>query len=258
MVLFDGGDGPWWDANLVLDAFPAVLEQVPNAKLYFLGLQPAETERDVRNRANQLGLAHTAVFFGDVAGAEDREPYLLEADVAVGASRDVAEARLAPRSQLLDYLWAGLPVVATEGDALAEVVRAERLGLVAPPRDTSAVTSALVTLLTDPVLRSDCSARSRTVAERYRWRRAVEPLGAVLARPWRWRGHRRSPPGPLTTEEMRMLVDFRTAELRNQVSELEAKVRHQERVLALLRRSPVYPVFLAAKRTRQWARRFSG
>ena len=51
-----------------------------------------------------------------------------EADLGVSAHRDHLEARYAHRTRLLDYLWAGLPVVATRGDALAELVDRERLG----------------------------------------------------------------------------------------------------------------------------------
>ena len=37
-------------------------------------------------------------------------------------ARDHLEARYAHRTRVLDYLWAGLPVVATRGDALADLV----------------------------------------------------------------------------------------------------------------------------------------
>ena len=46
----------------------------------------------------------------------------------VSAHRDGAEARYAHRTRLLDYLWAGLPVVTTPGDALAARVERDGLG----------------------------------------------------------------------------------------------------------------------------------
>ena len=42
------------------------------------------------------------------------------------------------RTRLLDYIWAGLPMVVTRGDPLAELVDVQRLGIVVPPGDVTA------------------------------------------------------------------------------------------------------------------------
>jgi GT2 family glycosyltransferase len=257
LALFEGDGLMWRDPITVIEAWPAVLEQVPNAKLQLLGLHSPGPEENARRRADELGLTDTSMFFGPGVGGEEREPFLLEADVAVVVGTDDYRTHLAPETQLLGYLWAGLPVVVTQQEPGADLVQAERLGHVTAPGDVGAMASALVSLLADPLLRSDCSARSRTVAERFRWHHAVQPLRAVLAKPWKWRASRRLGDGVPSTEEIRMLVDLRTAELRQHVSQLEATVQHQDERLAMLRKSPVYPVFVAAKRTRQWAKRFS-
>ena len=57
---------------------------------------------------------------------DERGAWLAEADVGVTAHHDHLEARYAHRTRILDYLWAGLPVVASRGDALAELVERER------------------------------------------------------------------------------------------------------------------------------------
>ena len=58
-------------------------------------------------------LDHT-VFFNDgwVPYAE-RGAWLAEADIGVSAHFDDIETRFAFRTRLLDYLWAGLPIVTT-------------------------------------------------------------------------------------------------------------------------------------------------
>jgi hypothetical protein len=166
---------------------------VPDAKLWFLGLHLTTENADhmrvaqmAVRRAEELGLTGTSVFFGDWVPYELRESYLLEADLGVTVARDLAETRLSFRTRVLDYLWAGLPVVTTEGDVLSDLVRNEDLGRVVPPGDPVALADAVVDLLRSPVARTAMSHRARGVAARFRWSRAVGPLRRVIAEPWRW------------------------------------------------------------------------
>ena len=197
VVIWGGGTWDWLDPVTVIQAFSHVVREVPDAKLYFLGMQlstpnVAQMEMVDRavNTARDLKLEGTSVIFGDWAPYDLREAYLLEADVAVIAARDVAEARLAFRTRALDYFWAGLPVVTTAGDVLADVVTSERIGEVVPPGDVDAFVAALLKLLKNPGLRAECARNGLRVAERYRWPVAVEPLRRVAREPWRWRGAR--------------------------------------------------------------------
>jgi glycosyltransferase involved in cell wall biosynthesis len=254
VVLWGGGTWSWFDPLSVLDAFARVLPEVPNAKLYFLGtqLQSANVARmpmaeQVVQRAEELGLAGESVLFGDWVPYDEREAYLLEADVAVTAAADLAETRLAFRSRVLDYLWAGLPVVATSGDVLSELVERERLGLVVPPGDVPGLAAALRTLLTDPVLRAGCGRRALATAERFTWDAAVAPLRRLAAEPWRWRTardlrHR----GRDLTEDVQAVLDHQ----RHRIHDLELKasqLRELEARLDRLRRTPVWTAYRAAR-----------
>ena len=50
---------------------------------------------------------------------------------------------------MLDYLWAGLPVVATRGDALGDLVEREGLGRTVRPGDVDGFAAACRELLDD-------------------------------------------------------------------------------------------------------------
>ena len=83
----------------------------------------------------ELGLVDSHVFFNqDWVAFEDRQNYLLDADVGVSTHLDHIETEFSFRTRILDYLWAGLPIVATDGDSFAEVIVREDLGLVVPAR----------------------------------------------------------------------------------------------------------------------------
>jgi glycosyltransferase involved in cell wall biosynthesis len=69
---------------------------------------------------------------------------------------------------LLDVLAAGRPVVCPADPATVGLVVTGIAGLVYPPGDVSAMTSALQRLLTAPVLRRGMGGRARNVARRHR------------------------------------------------------------------------------------------
>jgi glycosyltransferase involved in cell wall biosynthesis len=110
----------------------------------------------------------------------ERGAWLAEADLGVSAHLDHAEARYAHRTRILDYLWAGLPVVASRGDALAELVERERLGAVAEPGDVAGFAAACERALADaPAARERIAA----LAPSLRWSAAAAPLAAWCAAP---------------------------------------------------------------------------
>jgi hypothetical protein len=134
-------------------------------------------EQSARALSDSLGLTGSRVFFGSGwIPYERRGSAFLEADVGVSLHRDDIETRFSFRTRVLDYLWAGLPVLATEGDSMAELVRAEDLGAVVGYRDVEGVVAALTMLARDGERRAACAGRSAAVAQRFRWSVVSEPL----------------------------------------------------------------------------------
>jgi glycosyltransferase involved in cell wall biosynthesis len=80
---------------------------------------------------------------------EDRQRYLLEADIGVSAHYDSVETRYAFRTRLLDYFWAGLPTISTRGDVLGDLVAERRLGRATAAEDVDGWAAAIEELL-DP------------------------------------------------------------------------------------------------------------
>ncbi len=77
---------------------------------------------------------------------------------------------------MLDYFWAGLPVIATRGDVLADLVEADGLGATAPAADDEALAGAMVSLLGDPPPSMQPLRAFAAMAPALRWSRVVEPL----------------------------------------------------------------------------------
>jgi glycosyltransferase involved in cell wall biosynthesis len=139
----------------------------------------------VARRAGLLGrLVHVN---SDWVPYQERGSWLVDADLGVTAHRNHLEARYAHRTRTLDYLWAGLPVVATRGDALAELVERERLGAVVDPEDVAGFGAGCERMLGADG--ADARRRIAALTPTLRWSRVAAPLVAwcedAVARPRR-------------------------------------------------------------------------
>jgi len=180
VVLWGGGVYNWLDPVSVLRAVARLAEHVPEVRLVFLGMghpnpdQPnMRAAEEVRRLSGSLGLTGKHVFFNEGwAPYHRRADFLLEADVAVSAHLDHLETRYSFRSRVLDYIWAGLPMVLTAGDVLADEVAAAGLGKVVPPRDERAIEEALAGLLASPPAKGGFAA----LARHYTWEKVAQPL----------------------------------------------------------------------------------
>jgi glycosyltransferase involved in cell wall biosynthesis len=134
--------------------------------------------------ADELGLTGQSAFFGDWVPYEDWPSILIEADIGLSLHRDTVEARLAYRSRVLDYIWAGLPMVLTRGDATADLVTSYGLGLSVDYEDDAAVAHAIGRLLDEQGSAADTARRERFDAARREltWESAAEPLIAFVSR----------------------------------------------------------------------------
>ena len=124
----------------LLDAWPGVQREIPDARLLLVG--DGGLREPLERRVRELGLGDSVIF----AGFRTDVPRLLDAmDVMV-----------------LPSLYEGMPLTAIEGSAMArpvvatavdgtpEVVRDGSTGHLVPPADPAALTRAMLGLLRDP------------------------------------------------------------------------------------------------------------
>ena len=181
IVLWPGGIWNWLDPLSLIEAWPSVVARHPEARLVFLGVRPpnpAIPAHRVASRAMECAIASgemgRSIFFLGWLSYADHASALGEAHVGVTLHPDTVEARFSIRTRTLACFWAGLPVVTTAGDELAEVVREQGVGCIVPAGDVAAVAQALDELLDQP--KAALAERFKPLRERYRWRRQVLPL----------------------------------------------------------------------------------
>lgn len=175
VLIWGGGVYSWFDPLTLIRAVAQVREEIPGIRLFFLGTRhPGVDEmgvvREAFDLAVELGVEGREVVFNDTwVPYDDRGSYLLEADAGVSTHHVHVETTFAFRTRILDYLWAGLPMVVTDGDGFADLVREEQLGVVVPANDADALAHALRVVLTDPAAVSIFRANVARVREGFTW-----------------------------------------------------------------------------------------
>ncbi|MEU3627770.1 glycosyl transferase [Amycolatopsis coloradensis] len=184
VVLWAGGVYSWFDPLTLVRAIERLRRRRGDVRLVFLGMKhpnPEVTEMDIGARtmllSDTLGLTGKHVFFNQHwVPYEERQNWLLDANCGVTTHYEHVETTFAFRTRVLDYLWAGLPIVTTDGDSFADLVREERLGVVVPAEDVDALADALEKALYDEEFAAGCVERMAAVARRYTWPEALKPL----------------------------------------------------------------------------------
>jgi GT2 family glycosyltransferase/glycosyltransferase involved in cell wall biosynthesis len=189
VLLWSGGLYNWFDPKTLIRAVAQLSERHDSVRLFFQGTKhphPGVPEMAIvkqsRELAAELGALDSSVFFNPSwVDYAERQNYLTEADAGVSTHFSHIETTFSFRTRILDYLWAELPMVVTEGDHFAELIAAEGLGVVVAAGDVDALAAALERVLFDEEFIAEAKANIRRVRERYYWEAALAPLVDFVA-----------------------------------------------------------------------------
>lgn len=173
--VYAGTASEWHGADVFVEALPAVLREVPEARLRFIG---GGSERDaLEARAAELGIAH-AVSFEPVMSAEHVAPVLHSAAAAIASVRPGAGYDFAFPTKLYSAAVCGAPLVHSGPGPAVEFVRTEVEGVplgAAVTEHPDAVAEAMLEAARRPFE----AERRRRVSE---WAVRNVSLGAVAER----------------------------------------------------------------------------
>lgn len=144
----------------LFSAMPGILRDSPNTKLLIVGDGPLMEE--LESQAKSLGIKESVIFAGLRREVGD---FLSASDILVLPSLHEGFPNVA-----LEAMACGRPVVACRVTSLPEIINS-RIGILAKPRSSRALESAISALLKKPSLIKSMGISARARSRQYSWDR---------------------------------------------------------------------------------------
>ena len=194
VILWGGGLWKWFDPCTVIRAMHAMPAERRDIKLLFLGARRATSDNSGINVAyatkeaialsKELGLYQRSVFFhDDWVPYNERQNYLLEADIGISTHFTSLETHFSFRTRILDYLWTELPIIATEGDILSTWIQKFKLGITVTPENVIQLKDAILRLASDIDFSAACRQNIRSFRQQFFWSEVTAPLEKFCTHP---------------------------------------------------------------------------
>lgn len=178
VAVFVGSFQPFHRVDLLVDAFAAMPDRA-GCRLLLVGDGTALD--DARRQVRRLGLEESVTFTGQLAHSQV-PAHVAAADVGVLP----ASAEYTNPMKILEYLAAGLPVVAPRQETVAEVVADGVTGVLFEPSNSRALAGALGSVLLDGELRQRLAVEAGAQVRAQTWAaqaaRLVDALEGVSRR----------------------------------------------------------------------------
>ncbi len=191
VLIWAGGIWNWLDPLTLIRAMAKITARRQDVKLFFLSGQrssPGGPLMDMHLQAvalsKSLSLYNKTIFFHRWVPYDERENYFLEADIGVCCHFDHLETRFSFRTRHLDYIWAGLPMVVSAGDTMADLIEREGLGLTVVPGNVEGLTNAILRLVEEPDAKAGRRENFERVRQRFTWDEVTQPLQRFCKSPW--------------------------------------------------------------------------
>jgi glycosyltransferase involved in cell wall biosynthesis len=183
IVLWGGGIWNWLDPITVVKAVWEISRNRKDIKLVFTGIKHPDPKLpemkkciDAINLSKELDLYDKFVFFNEWTPYETRQNFLLEASAGLSIHQKTIETEFAYRTRVMDYIWAKLPIITSEGDSIAKMVKAENLGEVVKYENTQQLARIIESISTNKSLQDIYRKNLEKTMPRFYWENTIKPL----------------------------------------------------------------------------------
>jgi len=180
-VVYAGSLHYWQGIDILLEAFAHMVTYFPelhNCRLIIVGGQDEPNKERYPELARQLGITENTLFVPFVP-YEQSALWINVGDVCVAPYRP--ECHGASPLKLYAYLSCGRPVVISDLEETADLVKESQAGLVVPPGDPEALANTLAILLSNSEMRETMGQRGRqAILNGYTWEHNAQRIEEIL------------------------------------------------------------------------------
>jgi len=190
ILLWGGGIWNWLDPITAIKAFWETTRERDDMKFLFMGIKHPDPKLpemkkclDAIKLSKELGLYNDKVFFNEWIPYDMRQTVLLESEVGLSIHQKRIETDFSYRTRVLDYIWAGLPVITTEGDSIAKIVKEENIGEVVKYKNTNQLARVMGSMLSNKSLQDIYKKNIKKIRSRFFWENVTRPLVSYCRNP---------------------------------------------------------------------------
>jgi len=183
VALWGGGIWNWLDPITAIKAIWEITRHRKDIRLVFLGARHPDPKLPEMNKcieaiklSKELELYNQFVFFNEWVPYQARQNFLLEADVGLSVHQKRIETEYSYRTRVIDYIWARLPVITTEGDSIAKMVKEYNIGEVVRYENAQHLARVMESMLTNNSLKEIYKKNMNKIAPAFSWENVAKPL----------------------------------------------------------------------------------
>jgi|Deesub1362A_J573_1020465.scaffolds.fasta_scaffold00162_20 glycosyltransferase involved in cell wall biosynthesis len=177
-LFYMGYVNPWSGLDIVVEALPGIKRVIPAIRLLVAGHVDENYLALLLKRIRELNLEDNFRYLGRLEYHELINP-LRESDIGLAISRPVELRRYAFPLKVIEYMAAGLPVVATSGTQAEEIVKRHNCGIGTEYR-TDKIEYSLLGILTDRDIYRRLSMNAKKAAQDYDWENLLHKYSEII------------------------------------------------------------------------------
>ncbi|MGM0365297.1 MAG: glycosyltransferase [Actinomycetota bacterium] len=183
VALWGGGIWNWLDPITAIKAIWEITRHRKDIKLVFLGIRHPDPKLPEMNKcveaiklSKELELFNQFVFFNEWVPYQSRQNFLLGSDVGLSIHQKRIETEYSYRTRVIDYIWARLPVITTQGDSIAKLVKEYNIGEVVRYENAQHLARVMESMLTNNSLKEIYKKNMNKLAPIFSWENVAKPL----------------------------------------------------------------------------------
>lgn len=176
-LVYGGGINYHRGLQTVISALPEIALQVPNVKLWIIG--KGSYVNTLKMQASELDM-NNYIEFHDWMPLQDLLKRVSKSDVALIPHIKSAHTDSTVPHKLFQYMYAGIPTLASECDPLQRILLETSTGIVFKDQDPKDFASKLFRLMHDSYFREHIPVNGRNwVEKKYNWNADAEVLVSI-------------------------------------------------------------------------------